>query len=108
MNFEKGNFNVCLACRTVIAELIKVWCEYLDVKLVAPSLLIKQTSRLQSFHAVSWAVNFATTICVFLHTAVKTKDKSQPVSNLTFSYCRLKFDIQSQIDADRQSLNFFF
>lgn len=79
MNFPKGNLVVCLACRTAITELIKV-CS------LPPSLLMKQNSRSQSFHLASWAVKFETALWVFLHTAVKTKDRSPPVSNLILNY----------------------
>ena len=74
MNFAKGNLVVCLACRTAITELIKFWYEYLVDALVSPSLLIKQNSRLQSFHAAFWAVKFPTTISglFYIYTAVKT------------------------------------
>ena len=86
MNFAKGNLVVCHACRTDIAELIKVWYEYIVEATLPPSLLMKQNSRSQSFCLASWAVKFQTALWAFLHTAVKTKDRSPPVSNLFFFF----------------------
>ena len=65
-----------------------------------------QNSGSQSFNAVSWAVKFPTTICVFLRTAVRTEDRSPLVSNLTFNYF-LIFGNENQIAAPRQCLDFF-
>ena len=88
MNFAKGKLVVCLVCRTTITEFSnqgQVGASSRSPLSFAP-LLIKQNSRSKSFNAASRAVILPTTICLFLHSAVKTKDISPLVSNLTFNY----------------------
>ena len=88
MNFAKDKLVVCLVCRTTITEFSnqgQVGASSRSHLSLPPATDQAKLSVKESQCSLSGLI-FPTTICLFLHTAVKTKDISPLVSNLTFNY----------------------